>query len=135
MNQTLCDLLAMYGERYQKDWDKFLPYVTFAYRNLYHPTVKGVPFFLLFGYEPVMPHQLHELPAHLNQVLAEADRNLVARRLNEARQLAAQTVAYVQRQVKERYDLRRKQPVQYAVGDKVFALKPQLAPGGTKMKL
>jgi len=135
MNQTLCDLLAMYGERYQKDWDKLLPYVTFAYRNLYHPTVKGVPFFLLFGYEPILPHQLHELPAHLNQTIAEADRNVVARRLNEARQLAAQTVANVQRQVKERYDLRRKQPVQYAVGDMVFTLKPQLAPGGTKMKL
>jgi len=135
MNQTLCDLLAMYVERYQTDWDRLLPYVTFAYRNLYHPTVKGIPFFLLFGYEPILPHQLHELPAHLNQTLAEADRNTVARQLNEARQLAAQTVANVQRRIKERYDERRKQPVQYAVGDLVFALKPQLAPGGTKMKL
>ena len=135
MNQTLCDLLAMYVERHQRDWDKLLPYVLFAYRNLYHPTVKGVPFFLLFGYEPVLPHQVHELPLHLNNTLAEADRNIVAKRLNDARQLAATTIANVHRHTKERYDLRKKQPISYQVGDMVFALKPQLAPGGTVMKL
>jgi len=110
MNQTLCDLLAMYVERHQTDWDELLPYVVFAYRTLYHPTVKEVPFFLLYGYEPILPHQMHELPPHLNQSLAAQERNKVAQHLNEARRLAAITVSNVQHRMKQRYDQHKMGP-------------------------
>jgi len=112
-----------------------LPYVLVAYRNLYHPTVKDVPFFLLYGYEPILPHQPHDLPPHLNQSLAEEERTVVCKRLNEARAFAAHTVANVQKHMKERHDANKKAPPQYNVGDLVFTIKPQLAPGGTVMKL
>ena len=135
LNQTLCDLLAMYVERHQQDWDEVLPYVIFAYRTLYNPTVKEVPFFLLYGYEPVLPHQLFELPPHLNQSLAEEERNKVAHRLKEARKLAAATVANVQRHMQLRHDANRRQPIEYKVGDLVYTIKPQIAPGGAIAKL
>jgi hypothetical protein len=135
LNQTLCDLLAMYVERHQQDWDEILPYVVFAYRTLYNPTVKDVPFFLLYGYEPILPHQMFELPPHLNQSLAEEERNKVAHRLNEARKLAAATVANVQRHMQRRHDAHRREPVDYKVGDLVYTIKPQIAPGGAIAKL
>ena len=135
LNQTLCDLLAMYVERHQRDWDEVLPYVVFAYRTLYNPTVKEVPFFLLYGYEPILPHQLHELPPHLNQTLAEEERNKVCRRLNEARKLAAASVANVQRHMQLRHDAHKRAPIEYKVGDLVYTLKPQIAPGGAIAKL
>ena len=81
-NQTLLDLLAMYVDKNQRNWDQLVPYVVFAYRTLYNPTVKNVPFYLLHGYEPVLPHELPLLPPHANQSAADREWNMVAQRLN-----------------------------------------------------
>jgi len=131
MNQTLLDILAMYVDRRQRDWDKLLPYVLFAYRTLYNPVVKHVPFYLLFGYEPILPHELPLLLPHLNQSDADRQWNVVAQRLNVARKLAREAVQRVHAATQERADANRRDPPAYKYGDLVMALQPVVAPGGT----
>jgi len=131
MNQTLLDILAMYVDRRQRDWDKLLPYVLFAYRTLYNPVVKHVPFYLLFGYEPILPHELPLLPPHLNQSDADRQWNVVAQRLNVARKLAREAVQRVHAATQERADANRRDPPAYKYGDLVMALQPVVAPGCT----
>jgi len=80
VNQTGLRWLAARVERHQTGCDQLLPYVLFAYRSLHRPTIKDVPSFFLHGYEPTVPHQPHELPAHINQPLAESERSAVRKR-------------------------------------------------------
>jgi transposase InsO family protein len=54
-NKTLVDMMSMYTEGGQSDWDTWLPYVLFAYRSGYHETVQCTPFRLLFGREARLP--------------------------------------------------------------------------------
>jgi len=131
MNQTLLGILAVYVDRHQRDWDRLLPYVLFAYRTLYNPVVKNVPFYLLFGYEPTLPHELPLLPPHLNQSDADRQWNVIAQRLNVARKLAREAVERVHAATKERVDANRRDPPAYKYGDLVMALQPIVAPGGT----
>ena len=132
MNQTLVDLLAMYVDRNQRNWDQILPYVLFSYRTLYNPVVKNVPFYLLYGYEPVLPHELYLLPPHINQSLADQERNKVAERLNHARRLARNTLHKIQLATAARVDAHRRQPPSYRPGDLVMAFQPYIPRGGAK---
>ena len=124
----------MYVDKHQRNWDVLVPYVLFAYRTLYNPTVKNVPFYLLFGYEPILPHEFPLLPPHVNQSQADRHWNTLAHRLNVARKLAREAVARVQAATKNQVDANRRDPPQYKPGDLVMALQPYVAPGGT-MKL
>jgi hypothetical protein len=39
----------------QKDWDKYLPFVEFAYNTSVQASIKETPFFLMYGRDPVLP--------------------------------------------------------------------------------
>ncbi|GFT58235.1 transposon Ty3-I Gag-Pol polyprotein [Trichonephila clavipes] len=49
-NKTLADMLSMYVDVEQKNWDEILPFVTFAY-NTAKQTTGFTPFYLLHGRE------------------------------------------------------------------------------------
>ena len=129
MNQTLLDLLAMYGNRQQNDWDQLVPYVLFAYRTTYSEVLKNMPFYLVYGYEPVLPHEMDLLPPHLNQSSADQARNSIAANLNQARRLARDAVHKVQLATKARVDAHRRKPPSYKPGDLVMVHKPVIATG------
>ena len=54
-NATLCEGLSMCVSTHQKDWDKHLPLVLFAYPVLPNATTGESPFYLLYGREPRLP--------------------------------------------------------------------------------
>ena len=54
-NRTLESMLAKVVADNQRDWDKHLPQVLFAYRTSLHETTKFTPFFLNFGRSPTLP--------------------------------------------------------------------------------
>ena len=54
-NRTLESMLAKVVTDNQKDWDKHLPQVLFAYRTSLHETTKYTPYFLNFGRSPTLP--------------------------------------------------------------------------------
>ncbi|KZS03381.1 Uncharacterized protein APZ42_033899 [Daphnia magna] len=55
-NRTLCDMLACYVSDQPANWDKYLPFVTFAYNTAKQAlrAIQETPLFLLFGREPIM---------------------------------------------------------------------------------
>ncbi|GFV58069.1 hypothetical protein TNCV_2108971 [Trichonephila clavipes] len=50
-NKTLADMLSMYVDVEQKNWDEILPFVTFAYNTAKEETTGFTPFYLLHGRE------------------------------------------------------------------------------------
>ena len=57
-NKTLITMLSHYVHQYQKDWDRYLPYVLYAYRTAPHSITKYSPFYLLYGREAIYPFDL-----------------------------------------------------------------------------
>ena len=54
-NHTLVNMLAMYTNEKQDDWDEWLPHVLFAYRAAKHASTGYSPFYMLHGFEPRYP--------------------------------------------------------------------------------
>lgn len=131
MNATLEDMLAVYVNKQQTDWDVILPYVVFAYRTLYNPVVQHVPFYLLFGYEPILPHEIPMLPTVLDAA-ENVQWNVIAQRLNAARKQAKVAVEQARAADVRRKDATSKEPKQYHEGDKVMIYKPSVPMGGVK---
>jgi len=65
-NQTLTDMKKV--SHNGKDWDVQLPYVLFAYRASVHQSIQESPFFLMYGWDPVLPTEaMHRPPnKHFN---------------------------------------------------------------------
>ncbi|UYV78663.1 hypothetical protein LAZ67_16002321, partial [Cordylochernes scorpioides] len=53
LNRTLINMISMYVNVDQRNWDEILPFITHAYNTTIQDTTKYSPFFLLYGREPV----------------------------------------------------------------------------------
>ena len=78
-NRTLAAMLSMYVNSKHTDWDRYLPYVTFAYNTTAHSATKESPFFLLYGRQARMPIDNMLMPdsPHENQSVEEYRAELV----------------------------------------------------------
>jgi hypothetical protein len=54
-NRTLDNMLAMYINELQTDWDEWLPHMLFAYRAAVNASTGYSPFYMLHGFEPRYP--------------------------------------------------------------------------------
>jgi hypothetical protein len=48
-NQILEDMLGAYALKYEKSWDKSMPYAEFSYNNSYQASIEMAPFEALYG--------------------------------------------------------------------------------------
>ncbi|UYV82112.1 K02A2.6-like [Cordylochernes scorpioides] len=120
-NKTLGDMLSMYVDVEQKNWDSVLPFVTFAYNTARQETTGFSPFYLVHGREAetmldtLLPYQPgYEEDEYINQLMTDAE---------DARQLARLHTLRTQDIDKARYDARHR-PVHYNVGDLVWIFTP-----------
>ena len=51
INQTLKSMLCRFAGEEGKEWDKIIPYILFAYREVPQATTGISPFQLLFGHD------------------------------------------------------------------------------------
>ena len=58
-NGTFVDMISMYINSSQTDWDVFLPYCLFAYRTSVHPSINESPFYMVYGRDPKLPIETH----------------------------------------------------------------------------
>jgi hypothetical protein len=56
-NKTLKDMLSMYVQQHQRDWDTFLPVIVHAYRTTINIATGYSPFRILFGREARQPSE------------------------------------------------------------------------------
>ncbi|GFW55630.1 retrovirus-related Pol polyprotein from transposon 412 [Trichonephila clavipes] len=120
-NKTLADMLSMYVDVEQKNWDEILPFVTFAYNTAKQETTGFTPFFLLHGREAetTLDTMLPFCPNDFD------DNNItkIAARAEESRQLARVHTLRAQDKDRRRYDSKH-QMVSYAPGDLVWVYTP-----------
>ncbi|UYV82546.1 hypothetical protein LAZ67_21002737, partial [Cordylochernes scorpioides] len=100
LNKTLVDMLSMYVDVNQKNWDSVLPFITFAYNTARQETTGFSPFFLVHGREAetmldaLFPYQPdYEEDEHISHLMMDAE---------EARQLARLQTLKAQDKDKER---------------------------------
>ncbi len=57
-NQVLLNMISMYVDKNQRNWDKYLPLLTSAYRSCDHSTTGYSPNFMMLGRETLQPVEL-----------------------------------------------------------------------------
>ncbi|UYV80572.1 hypothetical protein LAZ67_19000747, partial [Cordylochernes scorpioides] len=121
LNKTLGDMLSMYVDAEQRDWDSVLPYVIFAYNTAQQGSTRFSPFFLVHARESetlldvLLPYE-DETSDHDfgGQMVTKAE---------EARQLARIHILRAQENNKYHYDQVHRS-VEYRVGDLVWVFTP-----------
>ena len=94
-NATLCQVLSMYCDENQTDWDEFLPTALFAYRTSIQETIKMSPFDALNAREP-------RLPSDLENIRSESDPYV--RDFRKKWSDAYQRIEQVNKERKEKFD-------------------------------
>ncbi|UYV64979.1 hypothetical protein LAZ67_3002638, partial [Cordylochernes scorpioides] len=102
LNKTIADMLSMYVDVNQKDWDEILPFVTFAYNTAKQESTGFSPFFLVHGREAETPLDLlfPKFPSEDEDDFIQT----LGSRAEEARQLARIHTMRSQGGNKLRYD-------------------------------
>ena len=128
-HQTLIGMLSKYVERHGQDWDRYLPYMLYAYRVSAQESTRESPYFLMFGRDPRQPTEeaLSTPTTNYNIDLDDYKSELV-KGLSDAWKIAAENIEAAQAHQKSVYD-RKSKNVDYKVGDRVMIHMPHEATG------
>ncbi|UYV71403.1 hypothetical protein LAZ67_8003004, partial [Cordylochernes scorpioides] len=120
LNKTIADMLSMYVDVNHKDWDRILPFVTFAYNTAKQESTGFTPFFLVHGREAETP-----LDVLFPKLLPEDDDFIqtLGARAEEARKLARIHSMRSQGSNKHRYDAHHRNII-FQPGDLVWIFIP-----------
>ena len=120
----------MYVDKTQKEWDRALHFLAFAYNSSVNPSLKFSPFNLMYGREPIVPIQ-RLLETNDEEIeLTGYARNL-RKHLQAIRDIALNNLNKTQTISKERYDARRKEE-EFEIGSKVLLFNPARRRGRLK---
>eukprot|EP00794_Sanderia_malayensis_P004017 gene4017-4563_t len=118
-NATLAKGFSMYVSSHQKDWDKHIPLILFAYRVSPNATTGESPFYLLYDREPRLPIDTALLMQDMNLSSSVAEhRERIVRNLEEAQRIISSNTELAQQRMKFQYD-KTSAPVRYDIGSKV----------------
>ncbi|UYV84069.1 hypothetical protein LAZ67_X001057 [Cordylochernes scorpioides] len=121
LNKTLGDMLSMYVDVDQRNWDSVLPYVTFAYNTAKQETTGFSPFYLVHGRDVETP--LDTILTYREEANLEVYVESLVTNAEDARQLARLNILKAQEKDKSRYD-KSHRPVQYCAEDLVWVYTP-----------
>ena len=127
-NRTIVNMLAMFVQEQQNDWDLYIPWVLFAYRTAVNVSTHYSPFYLLHGYDATYPMDI-ELRL-LNETFNNKEKfvEFMAERVATAREVAVKNLAVIDNQLMEKYRKLPKLP-HYNIGDLVLVYDPTTPPG------
>ncbi|UYV65155.1 K02A2.6-like [Cordylochernes scorpioides] len=121
LNKTLGDMLSMYVDVDQRNWDSVLPYVTFAYNTAKQETTGFSPFYLVHGRDVETP--LDTILTYREEANLEDYVESLVTNAEDARQLARLNILKAQEKDKSRYN-KSHRPVQYRAEDLVWVYTP-----------
>ena len=128
-HQTLITMLSMYVQKHGQDWDRYLPYMLYAYRVSAQESTRESPFFLIFGRDPRQPTE-EALSCPTNPYMVDLDdyKSELVQGLSNAWKVAKEHIQSAQSHQKATYD-RHTKPPGYKVGDCVMVHMPHEATG------
>jgi ribosomal protein L21E len=122
-NRTLIDMLTCYVVDEPEQWERFLPYVTFAYNTAVQSTLKECPFFLFFGRPPVLPN---DVKIDQKYEITRDDAFMYTKNWMQAKKLARKHLFKAQEKQKFNYNLGTVE-TKYEIGDWVMVKAPPTA--------
>ena len=107
-NQTLRNMVMAYSRSNARHWDKNLQQLVFAYNNSINSVTKETPFFLIHGWDPLMPLDTVLLVKEdkVDPEVSEFKRELAVK-IGKAWELAKSNIDSVQQTQKRHYDKKR----------------------------
>ncbi|UYV66656.1 hypothetical protein LAZ67_4002457 [Cordylochernes scorpioides] len=119
LNRTLINMISMYVNTDQKNWDEILPFVTHAYNTTIQETTGYSPFFLLFGREPMSLLDDDNIPINDYDEYIENYLDKIAR----TRQVVINNTEKTQERMKINYDKKHNERI-YEPGHLVAVWTP-----------
>ncbi|XP_049326794.1 uncharacterized protein LOC125786977 [Astyanax mexicanus] len=136
-NRTLLQMIRCFVDKNQRDWDKYLPLLTAAYRSSPHACTGFTPNRMMLGREVHQPQDLLLQVIHLDSNRAPPPEFVgnLEEKMEQAHELAREHLRAAQIRQKRQHDLRAKEQT-YEVGDLVYikdstkkkGLSPKLQP-------
>jgi len=124
MNGTLTQSLSMYTNKYQDNWDTFLPGIFFGFRTSVSAATNESPYLLLFGRHPRLPLDVSLLPPTNLTASNSEYHTMIVKNLAIAQDLAAQEISKKQHNMKDYHDKNAGQP-NFTIGQKVLLHDPR----------
>ena len=125
-NKTLKDLLRKIIQGEGREWEKYLPYVLFAYGEVAQESTGFSPFELIFGRDvrgplDILKEQWSKAEEPVDDILTYVTK--VRERMDAAREIVIQNMKKSQNKQKKWYDLKARD-MKLRIGDQVLVLLP-----------
>ncbi len=134
-NATLINILSMYTDSKQDDWDSFIPYALFSYRTARQESLKETPFHLMYGADARLPIDA-AFQTYRSKYNPDPDAfmDLVPIWLTESREFAQQELGKAQKRQKSIYD-RKVKIRDFQKGQLVYLYTPVATKGQSRKLL
>ncbi|UYV78997.1 hypothetical protein LAZ67_17000580, partial [Cordylochernes scorpioides] len=104
LNRTLINMLSMYVNTDQKNWDEILPFITHAYNTTIQETTGYSPFFLMFGREPTSLLDDRNISVDIDKDDYDEYIKHHLDKINKTRKLVINNTIKTQERMKKNYD-------------------------------
>ena len=129
-NRTMNDMLSQYVSKNEKDWDRWLPSLLFAYRTAIHSSTGKSPFELLYGRIARLPIEL-KVPTIERAVGGQSNRSqlsIAMSTIERFQEQARDAIRAAQQRQKFQYD-KRATVGELQFGDRVMLYTPVIKRG------
>ncbi|UYV68139.1 hypothetical protein LAZ67_5003162, partial [Cordylochernes scorpioides] len=123
LNRTLINMISMYVNTDQKNWDEILPFVTHAYNTTIQETTGYSPFFLLFGRKPMSLLDDDNMPIDNNMNDYDEYIENCLDKIARTRQVVINNTEKTQERMKRNYDKKHNERI-YEPGHLVAVWTP-----------
>ncbi|UYV79257.1 K02A2.6-like, partial [Cordylochernes scorpioides] len=123
LNRTLINMISMYVNTDQKNWDEILPFITHAYNTTIQETTGYSPFFLLFGREPMSLLDDENIPTDSNMDDYDEYIENYLDKIARTRQVVINNTEKTQERMKRNYDKKHNEKI-YEPGHLVAVWTP-----------
>lgn len=129
LNQTLVRMLSKVVADNQRDWDKWLPMLAFAYNSSRHESTGETPAFLMLGRDMAHPLDV-QMPVGMEEqaTTIQQYRELLLDRLDRSQEQARARDAAARMARADRHDATHSEP-DLVIGDAVWLYTPAVKPG------
>ncbi|UYV67129.1 hypothetical protein LAZ67_4004017, partial [Cordylochernes scorpioides] len=123
LNRTLINMLSMYVNTDQKNWDEILPFITHAYNTTIQETTGYSPFFLMFGREPTSLLDDRNISVDIDKDDYDEYIKHHLDKINRTRKLVINNTIKTQERMKKNYDKKHMERI-YEPGELVAVWTP-----------